>query len=43
MILKLIRFLIGKLSDKDKEVIKVFIENSVKAAAEGAAQGAMNR
>ena len=43
MLMKLIRMLIGKLSDEDKQKIKEFIEGTAKAAAAGAVQGAMRK
>jgi len=43
MILGLIKMLIGKLSQEDKEKLKTFLEVIIKAAAAGAVQGAMKR
>ncbi len=34
---------IGKLSQEDKEKLKTFIEEAIKAAAAGAVQGAMKK
>ena len=39
MVLKLIKMLIGKLSEKDKQALMSFIEGLLKAAAAGAAEG----
>lgn len=41
MLLKLIKSLIGSLSDEDKEKLKLFIEELLKAAAKGAVEGAI--
>ena len=43
MILNLIKMLIGKLSQADKEHLKTFLEGIIKAAAAGAIQGAMKK
>ena len=43
MLFKLIKFLIGKLSQEDKEALKTFLEEMIKAAAKGAVAGAMKK
>jgi len=41
MIFKLIKLLIGSLSQEDKEKLKIFLEEIIKAAAKGAVEGAI--
>jgi len=43
IIFNLIKKLLGSLSDEDKALIKGFIEESLKAAARGAIEGAIKK